>query len=294
MVQCCRLRKEFTDMSYSERVRYVKTVKTASTHPTYKARYEQLLTLHKNIFDSEIHNVSFFLPWHRWFILQYENLLQEIDCRVTVPYWDWSLVAASPLSSDVWNTGPQGLGGDGTGNPSCVRTGPFRAGVWSVIASAGGGCLTRRFQGRAQDAMAVRNLILQNSAAQFDNFEVLLRIRFHNLVHCVIGGTMCTRDSASAPEFFLHHGFVDKIWWDWQKQSNAHKFNQYFLTQTAQMPSTGYRSRDFLDLQNQPGCVCADYVAPRSSTYKAIQGLLSSSVLYIKPWLNKCNIIQHC
>lgn len=278
-MQCYRRRKEFTDMSYRERVRYVNTVKTASTHPTYKAKYEKLLTLHKDIFESDIHELRYFLPWHRWFILQYENLLQEIDCRVTVPYWDWSLVGAKPLSSDVWNPGPHGLGGNGSGTPSCVRTGPFRTGAWSVISSAGGSCLTRRFQGRAPDAMAVKALIMENAAvSKFIDFEFLLRFEFHDLVHCLINGIMCTIDSASAPEFFLHHGFVDKIWWTWQKQSNAHKFTQFFLAQTSKMPSTIYRSRDFLDLHNQPGCVCVDYVDPRSRAYTSIRGLCFLSI----------------
>ena len=30
-------------------------------------------------------------------------------------------------------------------------------------------------------------------------------------------GQMCSNDSAAAPEFFLHHGFVDKLWGDWRK-----------------------------------------------------------------------------
>lgn len=92
LVKCCRLRKEFLDMSRQERIRYINAVKTVSTNPTYKERYEALLTIHRIIFSSRIHELDFFLPWHRWFILQYENLLREIDCRITVPYWDWSLV----------------------------------------------------------------------------------------------------------------------------------------------------------------------------------------------------------
>ncbi len=79
-------------MSQEGRVRYIQTVKTASTNPAYKPQYDSLLTLHKTIFSSGIHQLDFFLPWHRWFILQFENLLREVDCRVTVPYWDWSLV----------------------------------------------------------------------------------------------------------------------------------------------------------------------------------------------------------
>ncbi|CAB3984903.1 tyrosinase-like isoform X2 [Paramuricea clavata] len=228
LVKCCRLRREFTDMSYTERVRYINTVKTASTNPAYKPQYDTLLTLHKTIFFSGIHDIDFFLPWHRWYILQYENLLQQIDCRVTVPYWDWSLVGANPFSSSIWNT-------------------------------------------------------------DFFNFEQMLRIQFHDLVHCRIDGKMCTIDSATAPEFFLHHGFVDKIWWDWQKQSNAHKFNTYFLTQAGLMTSTPYRSKDFLDLNNQPGCVCAEYVNPRNVAYGRIKvsQLKSVARLPLPPLSNK-------
>lgn len=101
LVECCRLRKEFLDMTTEERTRYIKTVKTASTHPAYKERYEILLTVHRDIFFSRIHELDFFLPWHRWFMLQYENLLREIDCRITVPYWDWSLVGKIRLGSTL-------------------------------------------------------------------------------------------------------------------------------------------------------------------------------------------------
>ena len=288
LVKCCRLRKEFTDMSNSERVRYIQIVKTASTNPAYKAQYDNLLTLHKDNFGNGIHNNDIFLPWHRWFILQYENLLQQIDCRITVPYWDWSLVGGDPFSSSVWNTSNYGFGGNGVPGGSCVQTGPFRQAVWSLPASAGGGCLERDFSGTAPDAIAVQDLISSNSnPSDFPNFENLLQDQFHNVVHCVIDGTMCFEDSASAPEFFLHHGFVDKIWWDWQKQSNAHMFNTYFLTQTAQMTATPYHSTDFLDLNNQPGCVCAEYVNPRNSAFGRIKGL--SFVIILKNVIVSCD-----
>lgn len=55
-------------------------------------------------------------------------------------------VGADPLSSDLWNPGPHGFGGNGNGSFSCVDTGPFREGLWSLIESAGGGCLRRQFR----------------------------------------------------------------------------------------------------------------------------------------------------
>ena len=118
-------------------------------------------------------------------------------------------------------------------------------------------------------------LIMNNSdSSNFERFEKALREEFHDLVHCVINGTMCSFDSASAPEFFLHHGFVDKIWWDWQRLGRNHTFHEYFLTQKQRMPGTVYRSEDLLDLNHQPGCVCAEYVPPRSKIYSALQGRL--------------------
>ena len=258
-------------MSCTERIRYINTVKTASTDPAYKPQYDKLLTLHKTIFSGhKIHKIDFFLPWHRWYILQYENLLRKIDCRVTVPYWDWSLVAGDPWSSSIWNTGVDGFGGNGVPWQRCVDTGSFGSLVWTLPASAGGGCLRRNFNGFVPDAITVKNAITMFS--DFHQFESILRLGFHNLVHCSIGGTMCTNNSATAPEFFLHHSFIDKIWWDWQK-SHTCKYHNFFHNQGGKMPSAPYRSRDFLDLKDQPGCVCVEYVNPKNDVYEKIKGL---------------------
>lgn len=52
-------------------------------------------------FFSPIHQASEFLPWHRWYILEMENLLKEVDCWVTIPYWDWSLVSNDPFNNTM-------------------------------------------------------------------------------------------------------------------------------------------------------------------------------------------------
>lgn len=49
-------------------------------------------------FFTAIHAAEEFLPWHRWYILEFENLLKEVDCRAAAVYWDWSVV-----SNDPWN-----------------------------------------------------------------------------------------------------------------------------------------------------------------------------------------------
>ena len=126
LTDCKRVRKNFIDMNDLERCRYVRTVKIASSVEPFKSEYDQLISIHEDLFFVGIHGIDFFLPWHRWFVLAYENILRKIDCRVTVPYWDWSLDPNSTWTSDVWNDDLcryTGIGGNGTGNNSCVSTG---------------------------------------------------------------------------------------------------------------------------------------------------------------------------
>lgn len=68
----------------------------------------------------------------------------------------------------------------------------------------------------------------------------------HDQVHCLIGGTMCTVEFASAPEFFLHHGFIDKIWEDWQKEvcpTSMHSFGGF--AKRCQVRDRGFYAGDF-------------------------------------------------
>lgn len=88
-------------------------------------------------------------------------------------------------------------------------------------------------------------------------------------------GTMCTLDSAEAPEFFFHHGFIDKIWHDWQKKSLANK-NAYFLQTNIKMQATTYYPRDFIDILKQPGCVKVCYAEPTVHSAKSVRRFLKS------------------
>ena len=212
--------------------------------------------------------MTHFLTWHRYFILLYENLLRRVDCSVTVPYWDWSKMPGSAFNttaaSSIWSSEDSGLGGDGEGIYSCVQTGPFRQDVWSIVplppgipTGPGPRCLARMFFGTPPDAIAVQR-VLDIPLGNFSDFELMLRVNLHDLVHCLIDGTMCSLDSATAPEFFLHHGFVDKIWNDWQKKSESHK-NVFFSNMSQRMPGTQVLPSKVLDLSQQPGGIRIEY-----------------------------------
>ena len=266
LYDCYRVRREFSTLSIKDRKAYVLAVKLISTLPRFKREYEKLLTIHKTYFNTSIHQFEYFLPWHRWFLLKYENLLRRVDCRITVPYWDYTLTAGEPFTGPLWNKTDGGLGGNGEGLPrSCVKNGPFQEGKWSLIKSAGGGCLKRHFfQGiNFPDVIALQQVQSTfSSASSFRDFELVLRNNLHNDLHLFIGGTMAGPDSAAAPEFFPLHSMVDKIWDDWQKKSARHMYPPEFLYQKNKMPGIGYYSRDFLNLSKQFRCTAVRYAVP--------------------------------
>ena len=60
----------------------------------------------------------------------------------------------------------------------------------------------------------------------------------------------------------VHHGFIDKIWGDWQEKGISFKKYIYY-TDTTLMPGTIYSPTDVHDLDNQPYCVKVWYQEPK-------------------------------
>lgn len=64
---------------------------------------------------------------------------------------------------------------------------------------------------------------------------------------------MCAHNSANAPEFFLHHAHIDKIWADWQEKSVAH-LQAYFrnLPEYVRMREAQFHPSDYIDTLYMP------------------------------------------
>ena len=224
MIECYRIRKDFTSMTIKERIRYINTLKIVSSQQPFKEDYDKLTKIHPDYFW-EIHVLKFFFPWHRWYILQFENLLRKIDCRVTVPYWDWTRAVSGNVIfrqshfRDIWHPGPHGLGGNGTTTDHCVEKGPFSRRKWKMSPWLSYNCLRRNFRTNPQltDSSYV-NALFQLSQKKFKCFEYAVRLYIHNDLHNAIGGTMSVKESGSAPEFWFHHGYLDKLWAKWQNR----------------------------------------------------------------------------
>jgi tyrosinase len=211
---CYRERKEYTCMSVAERTLYINTYKAISTpgHPQY-SQYQTLIARHSTNFGT-IHTSQYFLPWHRWFSMEMENLLQNVNCTVTLPWYDTAKNAGAPFGVPPWGASADLLGTSG----ACVNDGGFASPGWPNNAH---GCLSRTNSGTMPTSMQEAAVLAMNSA-NYVAFTDALEIQIHNIPHVRIGGTMLQTWSPEAPEFFLHHGHIDKLWDDWQKKSNAH------------------------------------------------------------------------
>lgn len=140
-----RIRKSVTDLTPQERADFVDAVLTLKATPSpydpVLSYYDQFVAWHVALSDCNPtdplalhrqmgHAGPMFLPWHREYLLLFENALREVSGRdVTVPYWDWTDPAsvASVFAHDF-------MGGDGDPDEGyAVMTGPFRKDNWKLV-----------------------------------------------------------------------------------------------------------------------------------------------------------------
>ncbi len=117
-----------------------------------------------------------FLPWHRVYLYELEKLIAQYDPTIKIPYWNWIENPRIPEWVDQQNA-------------------------------------IRDFQ---ESGMPSGNLCSPFGHKKYRRFNESLE-SFHNSVHTAVGETMSDPTiSPSDPIFWLHHAFVDKIWFDWQ------------------------------------------------------------------------------
>jgi tyrosinase len=269
---CCRRRKEYTTvMTDAERQSYndaILSVSNASSQ--YYSQFESLIDRHRAVFSSGVHDADVFLPWHRHYILEFEDLLRQVDSTITVPFWDWSLSAANPFASPMFGNQPHWMGGTGDSSDNwCLNSGPFAYNGGAGYKKVDGDCVQRNFNslfavGGLLDIQSVLNI----PANDFDGFRDQLEhgAGMHDSVHCAVHGTMCTSHASNDPLFFLHHAHIDKIWSDWQEMSSAHLQSYPSSTSTTMLQTGGATVAQFLNTKSQSEHeVCVEYVTSTDS-----------------------------
>ena len=229
---CSRFRRDWNTLSDEEKQTYISAVLTVATDPQYQPLYNQLLQIYDDSSDTPVQSTapetSQFFPWHRYFLLEYEDLLRLVNSSITIPYWDWTLLPTDPYSSPVFDP-VTGFGNSSNSIATCVTSGPFREEVFQVTPSAGGDCLRRQYEDSMYPTRSrIENNLFIVSAENFDDVHMFLQIAIHLNVRCFVGGDLCTlQDAANDPLYLLHLSRIDLILDEWQSIDSARASVRY-------------------------------------------------------------------
>ena len=156
-----------------------------------------------------------FLPWHRAYLLYFEQTVLAADPNVeALPWWDWT----SPLSHQ--HGVPAAFNSEAP-----LASGPvasaFRANPPRTHRTPGS-------PGQLPSAATVNSIL---SLTTFEDFSNQLQNQ-HDLVHGWMGGDMgAVVSSAFDPIFYSHHCMIDRLWYLWQVRHGVSNIPPNYLSQ---------------------------------------------------------------
>jgi tyrosinase len=199
------VRKSSDALTATEQQTFMSAIISAIADGTYSL----LARIHANM-SHDMHTMpgmpagtQRFLPWHRLYLINFEQAMRAFEPSFFVPYWRWMDQSGIP----DWMTKfkPKGVT-DANGRPITV---------------------TRR-PGTSPDPRArtlptshtIRTTVMNHTT--YKPFTLALEgaqpFGAHNLVHDWFNGTMTQVPISPAdPMFWMHHAEIDRIWWLWQQ-----------------------------------------------------------------------------
>ena len=221
-----------------------------------------------------------FLPFHRCYLKELEKELQALGCPY-LPYWDSAIDANQPWLSPILTGEYFGTIDDTT---KLVIDGPFANNVYTAPT---GGPLKRDYPKRGRTSAFYSHVLtdrILNNAPDFSNFSITLEYGPHVPVHDVIGGDrgqMSTWQSPVDPIFWLHHCFMDKLWFDYQLtegldfNTRAYGPKWSFLNMETLIQPWNVAVSSVLDV-NEVG---ATYIEPNLNVVKPANGTSNDTVI---------------
>lgn len=221
------------------------------------SRFDDLVKAHQ-LQANVVHGDGWFLPFHRLHMHAHERLLRE-ECGYTgaQPYWDEEADAGAFSSSVVFDA-ETGFGGNGVGADGCIQTGPFANYTLHTGPSFENvdHCISRAIdddasRGSATDAVE-SCLALPDFATAWPCMEGAPHLGGHNGV----GGEMSNPISSPGdPLFYLHHTFLDRVWWRWQQQNLPARLSDIAGYTTQEPPAGGWINATLDDELNMYGVI---------------------------------------
>lgn len=173
------------------------------------------------------HGDWYFLPWHRAYVLMYEQAVQVLTGKqdFAMPYWNWTEMRTLPTAF----TDPQY---NGKPNPLYV---PNRKKLNLPDSIVGQKEVMDKIFAETQFEMfgTSKNKKQKNLDPKWvvlgGGSQGILESTPHNLVHNDIGVFMPTPASPRDPIFFMHHCNIDRIWNDWNSLGNTNSTDPLWL-----------------------------------------------------------------
>ncbi|KAL4757816.1 tyrosinase family protein [Aspergillus foveolatus] len=221
-------RKSWNTLTRVEKTEYLQAERCLMNHAPIVGNVKDAKNLWDELHDLHIsqgnyvHYVGHFLPWHRYLVRAHEVLLQTLcGYKGAHPYWDEVTdYEAGPLQRSSIFDPVVGFGGNGFGRNRCIQNGPFKDTTLRIRSNERNGeyCLSRAFNQTAF-AWANRRNIEECFALQkyTDAWECYNQYP-HAAGHIAVGGVMeDPTESNGDPLFYLHHAYLDRLWWRWQQ-----------------------------------------------------------------------------
>jgi|HubBroStandDraft_6_1064221.scaffolds.fasta_scaffold35697_4 tyrosinase len=185
------------------------------------------------------HSTSFFLPWHRMYILNFERIVAMHVAELggpadwALPYWNYTTSDPATLALPPEFRDPTLPGG---------ASNPLYVALRNPIANSGGAVLGPRDVDlstclRSGGTTSPGGFFGGPPAAHFGHLPGTLELIPHNAVHvqvgAIAGGLMADPDLAALdPIFWLHHSNIDRLWEVWRNCDPWHQdlTSAYWLT----------------------------------------------------------------
>lgn len=239
-------RKEIRDFTREELSTYQNAIKKLNQmeYPSTWLKFAQLYADHK---AQAVGNLAS-LAWHRQFLRNIERALQEIDCSITIPYYDWTLNAGDQHKATIWAANV--FGGDGTGVSGCVdfhRFKDYYPPYWVP-------CLRRRFNADLP-LPDVIDVHLALNEPSYDKFRLHIEL-YLTMFKSWVGGHMESDLSPYDPLFISVAAFADRIWWEWQNKHENGLLN--YPQELRYIPMMPFRTSPD-DVMNSKKQMCVTY-----------------------------------
>ena len=171
-----------------------------------------------------------FLPWHRAYLVFFENAARDQNPDAVLPWWDWTSDASHQT----------GLPAAYTSGGSALESGPV---------PAINGAPERRTVRNPSDPASLptpEDLEAVLALTDFRDFSDQLQ-DIHDGIHGWVGGDMGSiATSAFDPVFWAHHAMIDRAWYLWQLRHGVNNIPAEYLDK-ALFP--GYTVQQVLDVR---------------------------------------------